>query len=125
VHAQLDSVLKKVVVIDDERIIADTIATILRKSGFDATPKYDADSALEHFACSPPEIVLSDVDMPGMNGVELAISLKARFPDCRVILFSGQAVTADLVEEARSRGYHFEVLAKPIHPTDLLKVLAG
>ena len=41
-------------------------------------------------------------------------------PDCKVLLFSGQAETCDLLKEARIRGYDFEILAKPVHPADLL-----
>jgi hypothetical protein len=44
-------------------------------------------------------------------------------PACRVILFSGQASTADLLDRAKAQGYRFEMLAKPIHPRDLLRML--
>jgi hypothetical protein len=56
-----------------------------------------------------------------VNGIEFAITLKARHPEVRVSLFSGWAATADLVEEARRRGYFFDdVLPKPVHPTVFL-----
>ena len=58
--------------------------------------------------------------MPGMNGIEMAIQIRQRYPACKVLLFSGQAATADLLEEARQSGYDFELLAKPVHPTELL-----
>ena len=63
--------------------------------------------------------------MPGMSGIELAIQFRKNFPQCKVLLFSGQAATANLLEDARSDGYEFEVLAKPIHPADLLAKLRG
>jgi DNA-binding response OmpR family regulator len=68
----------------------------------------------------PPELLISDVVLPGMSGVELAITVKRVFPDCRIILFSGQAATSDLLASANSRGHHFSLLKKPIHPTELL-----
>jgi hypothetical protein len=41
-------------------------------------------------------------------------------PKCKILLFSGQAATADLLDRARSQGHEFEILAKPVHPQDLL-----
>jgi DNA-binding NtrC family response regulator len=55
-----------------------------------------------------------------MSGIELAIAIRQTAPDCKVLLFSGQAATADLLATARTAGYEFEALSKPIHPTELL-----
>jgi DNA-binding response OmpR family regulator len=68
----------------------------------------------------PPELLISDVVLPGMSGIDLAIALKRIYPDCRIILFSGQEATSDLLASANSRGHHFSLLKKPIHPTELL-----
>jgi hypothetical protein len=46
-------------------------------------------------------------------------------PGIKVLLFSGQAATADLLEKARANGHEFEILAKPVHPQDLLNKLRG
>ncbi len=61
--------------------------------------------------------------MPGMSGIDLAIYFRKRCPTCKVLLFSGQANTAHLLEIAERRGHQFEVLNKPIHPADLLAKL--
>jgi DNA-binding response OmpR family regulator len=111
---------KRVLVVDDERIIADTLATIFRKAGYEAAPAYDGSSALSQCASFRPDLVISDVVMPGMNGIEMAILVKQRYPACKILMFSGQASTANLLEEARHRGYDFEILAKPVHPAELL-----
>jgi DNA-binding NtrC family response regulator len=58
-----------------------------------------------------------------MNGIELAIQIKSKHPKCKVLLFSGQTVTADLLETANKQGHDFVLLAKPIHPTDLLAAI--
>jgi CheY-like chemotaxis protein len=58
-----------------------------------------------------------------MTGAELAIHFRKIQPDCKVLLFSGQAATADLLEAARKSGYDFYLLSKPVHPTDLLAKL--
>jgi len=109
-----------VLVVDDESIIADTLAEILTRSGYDGVAAYDADSALETALLKPPEMLITDVVLPGMSGIELAITVRRIFPDCRVILFSGQASTADLLAAAREEGHHFTLLNKPLHPQDLL-----
>src|ERR1035437_2166483 len=111
---------KRIFVVDDEKCIADTLVAILRNSGYEALAFYDAQSALEQVESFSPELVISDVVMPGMNGVEMAVLIRERHPACRVLLFSGQAATAELLEGARRRGYDFELLAKPVHPTVLL-----
>ena len=110
-----------VMVVDDESSIADTLAEILCRSGYAAVTAYDADSALETALLTPPEMLITDVMLPGMNGIDLAIHMRRIFPDCRIILFSGHASTADLLTAANSEGHHFVLLSKPVHPTDLLK----
>jgi FixJ family two-component response regulator len=68
-------------------------------------------------------VVLSDVIMPGLNGVETGIRLREIVPDCKIILFSGQAATVDLLEKARRQGHHFDILAKPMKPEQLITVI--
>ena len=71
-----------------------------------------------------PQWVVSDVVMPHMNGVELAIALRAQYPMVEILLFSGQAgVIFRDIGEAQRRGYEFELLAKPIHPNKLIERL--
>jgi DNA-binding response OmpR family regulator len=109
-----------VLVVDDESVIADTVTEILSRSGFAAMPAYDGESALESALLTPPELLISDVVLPGMSGIDLAIAVKRVFPDCKIILFSGQAASSHLLASASSRGHQFLLLAKPIHPADLL-----
>jgi len=68
-----------------------------------------------------PDLLISDVVMPLLSGIELAIQLRELCPNCKVLLFSGQAATASMLDSARASGHDFEVLAKPVHPADLLK----
>lgn len=110
-----------VLVVDDESVIADTLAEILSRSGYNAVPAYDGDSALETALLTPPEMLITDVVLPGMTGIELAITVRRIFPECKIILFSGQASTSDLLATARSEGHHFTLLNKPLHPQDLLQ----
>lgn len=111
---------KRIFVVDDEQRIADTLAVILRNSGYEALAFYNAQGALEAVESCCPELVISDVMMPGMNGIDMAVLIRERHPECKVLLFSGSAATTDMLAEARRRGHDFELLAKPIHPRDLL-----
>jgi len=107
-------------VVDDEKLISDTLSAILRLHGYEAHPFYDAETALAECGKTTPDIVVSDVMMPGMNGVEMAIEIRKRVPMCRIVLFSGEVNTESTLESARRDGYDFEFLVKPIHPADLL-----
>ena len=113
--------LARIFVVDDEFVIATTLATILERSGFDAISFTDPLKALKAAAVQAPDLLISDVVMPELSGIDLAIRLKQNHPDCKVLLFSGQAATANLLDVARSNGHDFEVLSKPIHPTEFLK----
>jgi DNA-binding NtrC family response regulator len=116
---------KRIFVVDDEKTIADTLVVILRHSGYEASAFYNAESALAKIESYSPDLVISDVVMPGMNGVEMAVCIRERCPECKVLLFSGQAATLNILEMVGQRGYDFELLAKPIHPTDLLAKVAS
>lgn len=116
-----DSRLPIVLIVDDEKIIADTLSAIFNNSGFVAFAAYDAQSALDLAALVPPELLITDVVMPGMSGIDLAIAIETILPNCRILLFSGQASTVDLLEKARTLGHDFTTLTKPVHPTELLK----
>jgi len=113
----------RVLVVDDEQVIADTLAKILDLNGYDAAAVYTGTAAVESARALQPDLVICDVIMPDMNGIEAAIRIRTFLPACKILLFSGQAATADLLENARVQGHEFEILAKPVHPADLLAKL--
>ena len=113
----------RVLVADDEQVIANTLAIILNQAGFEARAVYSGEKAIEALDTFAPDMLISDVIMTGMTGIEAAIATRAKRPQCKILLFSGQAATADLLEKARAQGHEFEILAKPVHPTDLLAKL--
>ena len=110
-------------VVDDEAAIADTLAAILSLNGFSAKSAYNAEAALKMSLARPPDVLITDVVMPGMNGVELATAVQERWPNCRILLISGNAAYGDLLPADRN-SLDFAFLAKPLHPEDLLKKLA-
>ncbi len=113
----------RILVVDDEKVIADTIVQILNRNGFIAEAAYGGEEAIEKATRHCPDLVLSDVLMPQVDGVEAAIAIRKLCPDTRIILFSGQAATVEILARARERGHTFELLPKPIHPTQLIKHL--
>lgn len=113
-----------VLIVDDEPIIADSLALILKKEGFAAFAAYDAETALQIASVIPPDLLLTDVVMPEMNGIELAMEICSQVPDCRVVLLSGQAATMDLLERYPQATERFTLLAKPVFPRELLRRLS-
>jgi CheY-like chemotaxis protein len=118
---------RRMLVVDDERVIADTLAQIFRNAGYEAVATYSAEEALGLLTeCNwIPDHAILDVHLPGMNGIDLAIRLKAEYPACGLTLFSGESGTAMLVERALEKGHRFEVLPKPIHPLELLRIASS
>lgn len=114
----------RVLVVDDEKSIADSLALVFSTQGYDARAAYSAEQAAEIISEWEPRLVILDVVLPGMNGIDFAIQLKTSCPACRVLLFSGQQNTTALAEEALERGYEFTILAKPVHPTIFLEEAA-
>lgn len=113
----------RVLVVDDEVSIADSLAEILRLRGHDAHSVYSGESAVDSLADFEPEVLVADVIMGGMNGIELANHVASRIPDCRVILFSGQADLSQTIAGPDLLSHGFTLYAKPIHPDVLLDLI--
>lgn len=111
----------KIIVVDDEPIIADTLVNVLQGEGYDAFAISDGPSAIKWAEMIVPDVIVTDVIMPGMNGIETAKAILKFLPNCRIILFSGQAASSDLLAKAWAEGYRFEILPKPINPKILLE----
>jgi CheY-like chemotaxis protein len=112
----------RIFVIDDEPVIASSLAAILRMNGFSArifTCPLEALAARSE----SPDLVISDVAMPCISGIDLAIPMRAPYPNSKILLFSGQAATLDLLEGARAQSYDFRLLQKPVFPSELLHEL--
>jgi CheY-like chemotaxis protein len=110
-----------ILVADNEHIVAYTLALILNRNDFEAPAVYSGKNALELASTFQPDMLISDVIMPGMNGIDAAVRIRTLLPSIKILLLSGQAATADLLEKARTEGFEFDILVKPVHPKDLLK----
>jgi CheY-like chemotaxis protein len=115
----------RMLVVDDETIIADSLAAICRLRGLDAVAVYSGEDAVKDAMAHPPAVLLTDISMNGMNGIETAIRVLRVFPSCRVLLISGHPESGGLLEKARDHGYAFDVLTKPVHPKKIFDWLDG
>ena len=118
---------QRVLIADDEKNIADTLALILGFLGFESIAVYSGEAAVEVAAQFQPDVLITDVVMGEMSGIEAAINISQMLPQCKIILFSGPAATADLVSQAGSSIHRFEILSKPVHPhvlVDRIKSIA-
>ena len=112
-----------ILVADDESLICRTVVEILRSEGYDAVAVMDGAAAVECASRTEPTILLVDVMMPGMNGIDAAKKIRQAHPGIRVICFSGHAASSGLLKEAQAQGHEFEFLSKPIRPEALLRAI--
>jgi CheY-like chemotaxis protein len=111
----------KILIVDDEKVFADTLAQIFRGEGYDCRAVYSAEQALDALSEQwIPDLTILDVMLPGMNGIDLAIGLKATHPSVAVMMISGQLATTGLIEQAAQKGHTFSILPKPFPVPDLL-----
>ena len=118
-----DASKPRVLIVDDEKIVADTFVMILQMENYDAHAVYSAEEAVAILPAFQPNFVVSDIVMGAMSGFDLAIYLAENYPDCRVVLVSGQAFHQP--EVARTIKHGFEFLTKPVNPADLLARLSS
>lgn len=116
--------IMRILVVDDDIAIADSLAVILNSGGYHAKAVHSAEEALEESVLLAPDVLITDVIMAGMSGIDLAIHISNTVPTCKIILFSGQAQTPELLRKAEEDGYRFELLHKPVHPQVLLRRLS-
>ena len=107
-----------VLVVDDEPIIADTRAAIFSTWGFTTTTAYNAKSAVALAAELSPDLLLADVDLLGMSGVDLAVRIAKDAPRCKILLLVSPT-SGEKLALARKAGLEFSTIAKPVQPSQL------
>ena len=106
--------LSKVLIVDDETVIADTLQTIFSEALYEARAVYSAQQAIDEAKDWSPDLVIVDVILPCMNGIDLAVLLRALCPNARILLFSGQTAASDLLDQARQDSHQFDVVPGPL-----------
>ena len=114
-----------ILIVDDEPAITESLSAIFEKHGYAVRCAHSAEAAIEIIAEWEPHLAIIDVMLPSMNGIDLALVLKANRPACHLVLFSGHAGTPALMEEAAKKGNTFEILAKPVHPLFMLDYVSS
>lgn len=120
-HSQGEGRRPRVLIADDEKNIADTIRIVLSKEGIEAASVYSGRAAVEKAVEWKPDILLVDYAMPDLNGLEAARRICERHTKCRVLILSALAEVYELRQELLRCEYPYEVLEKPIHPTELVR----
>jgi len=115
----------RVLVVDDEHVVADTLVAIVEARGYRARAAYNGEEAAVIADEFKPHACISDVMMPGMNGLELADWLEDHHPECRILLISGQTDTVAPSDSVPPNGrQRRNILPKPVYPTEVMAFLA-
>lgn len=110
----------KVLVVDDELSMREFISILLEREGYEVLTAADADAALARLAASDIDLVISDVQMPGLNGLDLLARIKENTPDTAVLLITAFSTAEQAVEAMKLGAYDY--LAKPFK-VDEIKIL--
>jgi len=114
--------MHRILVVDDECLIADTLGLILRRHGYEAKVAYSADDALECARSFRPDLLLCDINMPRKNGFELMADFGRERPECPVLVLTGHSSNVTRVREQAGKLRRLtRVLTKPCHPDVLLR----
>jgi len=111
----------KILVVDDERAVASTLAIILEHEGYETATTYSGEEAVGRASTFQPDFLLSDIDMGELNGIDAAIEILEFLPHCKVLFISGHPAWRELQAQAKAQGFDFEVLNKPVPPSELLE----
>ena len=112
-----------VLVVDDEQLVADSLVQILNMFGFNASSRYSGSHAIDQAETAPFDVLISDVVMDGMTGIDAAIEICKALPHCKVLLLSGNEKAANMLKDAHKQGHDFDILAKPVHPSVIIDIL--
>jgi CheY-like chemotaxis protein len=113
----------RILVVDDEQTIANTLSWVLNKEGYETRAAYNGEGAVSIAQVFAPDVLICDFFMDGMTGLDAAIQIRDKYPLCKVLLVSGHISMAELSQQAAEKSYEFEYLAKPVHPQTLLEEL--
>jgi len=118
--------MQRVLIVDDDRLVADTLALIFSKSGFDPRTAYTADDALDCAREFTPDLLLCDVTMPGRDGLSLVCDVTREFPSCRILVLTAFYSNLKNVREQSSKlARPVGILTKPCQPSELLREAAA
>lgn len=115
---------EKILIVDDETVVADTLGAILSSQGYDVRTAYSGAAAIEAARSFGPDVLISDIRMPGISGLDAAELITQSLPRCGIILFSGH-MTATMLKDQRIEDFGWTVISKPVPPQELLASVAA
>jgi two-component system cell cycle response regulator CpdR len=110
--------MARILIAEDDRLTREAVSRALSHGGHDVTAVADSYAALERLAAAPFDLLLSDIAMPGIDGIELALMAAKSWPETVVVLMTGYAEERERVE--RTGLSEAAVLAKPAALTDIV-----
>jgi DNA-binding NtrC family response regulator len=109
---------RRILIVDREENIGDTLKDIFGREGYEVVAARSTEEGLTIAGTWQPDLVLTEIVMGSINGLDFAKRIVADHPQCLIILFSGQ-VARQLVDEALALGFDF--FDKPVSPTVLIE----
>ena len=114
--------MRRLLVVDDEPVVADTLTAIFRKRGFDVRTAYTADDAMQLARQTAPDLLLCDIGMPVRDGLELMSDFSSELPACPIVVLTGLYHALKRIREAATKlPQPVTILTKPCEPDDLLR----
>jgi DNA-binding response OmpR family regulator len=113
----------KVLVVDDEPVVRSFLVRVLEQAGYAAQAAHNGREALHQLEQSPFDVLLTDIKMDQLDGVQLLAQARARYPEVAVILLTGHATVQSAVEALRLGAHDY--LLKPAKNEDILAAVAS
>ncbi|HUL50139.1 MAG TPA: sigma-54 dependent transcriptional regulator [Gemmatimonadales bacterium] len=101
------SVQPSILIVDDEQGILDTLRILLKNEGFDVTTAQGGKAGMEQLKASAPDLVLTDIKMPGVTGLEILAAVKDQDPETPVILMTAQASLQSAIQAVNEGAFHY------------------
>jgi len=108
---------KTLILVDDEQMIVSLLGDFLQSKGYDVFRAYDGVEALKVYQANKPDIAVLDINLPGMNGIELGKKIKKLNNNTKIIFISGHVFSEDMIIPST------KLLKKPFGFNELLNLL--
>ena len=108
---------ERILVVDDEFLLRDSIRIVLEKEGYEVLTAADGEEALQQLASRPPQVVISDIKMPKMDGIQLLKAIKSEHPEVEVVMLTGYPTIEAAVNSIKLGAYDY--VTKPFKISNL------
>ncbi|PIE56458.1 MAG: Fis family transcriptional regulator [Desulfobulbus propionicus] len=113
--------MTSILIVDDELSMREFLKILLTKEGYEVSAAEDGASALLHAEKNQPDLVITDIRMPGMNGLDLLAEIKERYPEVAVIMMTAFASPEDAVSAMKNGA--FDYITKPFNVDEIKRII--